>query len=374
MLLICRGAPLEPAVLSSLADINAKLTVWARACRQNAEHLHESRLVLRNVLDTVPVRVYWKDRRLRYLGCNLPFARDAGVEEPRGIVGHNDHSLSWASRAEAIRCTDREVLENNASLLGREERLLRPDGSDCWLRTSKVPLRSENGSVLGLLGTYEDITEERRVRERLEKELCEKESLLREVHHRVFNNLSVVSAILNLQADWIHSPEQAVDAFRNTRDRVDAMAMVHQRIYQTAEYSAVDMALYCREISDRLASVHLTGRNIRIQQDVSLHGLELERAIPCALILNELLVNAMRHAFPNADEGCITVELHHLDNDDRLVQLRVADNGTGIPPEQDLQTTKTLGLQFVAILTDQLGGTVTHDNSAGTVVQVRFPH
>ncbi len=129
--------------------------------------LRESRQMLQLVLDSIPVRVFWKDRDSVYLGCNRLFAADAGLESPEQIVGMNDFQLSWVEQAELYRADDRQVAETGESKLAYEEPQTWPDGTSLWLRTSKVPLRRADGAVVGILGTYEDITERKRADEAL---------------------------------------------------------------------------------------------------------------------------------------------------------------------------------------------------------------
>lgn len=129
--------------------------------------LQESQQMLQSVLDTIPVRVFWKDLDCRYLGCNRPFALDAGLRSPEEIVGKNDFELGWAEQAEIYRADDRLVMDTGKPKIGYEEPQTTPDGGRIWLRTNKVPLRDARGRVKGVLGTYEDITESKRMEERL---------------------------------------------------------------------------------------------------------------------------------------------------------------------------------------------------------------
>ena len=124
--------------------------------------LREARLMLETVLNTIPVRVFWKDLDCVYLGCNLLFARDAGLDRPEQLVGKTDHDMGWSEQAELYRADDREVMDSGASKLGYEEPQTNPDGEQIWLRTSKIPLRDLNGAIIGVLGTYEDITARKR--------------------------------------------------------------------------------------------------------------------------------------------------------------------------------------------------------------------
>ncbi|MEE9139581.1 MAG: PAS domain S-box protein, partial [Alphaproteobacteria bacterium] len=150
--------------------LQAVANVLAEAVtRRRAEGgLRASRQMLRLVFDAIPVRVFWKDRDSRYLGCNLQCAKDAGLASPEEIAGKTDYELSWSEQAEPYRRDDRQVIESGVPKLNYEERQTRPDGTQLWLRTSKIPLRNLEGSIVGVLGCYEDITERKRAEAALE--------------------------------------------------------------------------------------------------------------------------------------------------------------------------------------------------------------
>jgi PAS domain S-box-containing protein len=130
--------------------------------KQMENALRESRNLLQTVLDTIPVRVFWKDSTLEFLGCNQPFALDAGVRSPEEVIGHNDYQMNWRDQAELYRTDDQQVIQSGQPKLGYEEPQTTPDGRQIWLRTNKVPLRDADGVIRGILGTYEDITEWKR--------------------------------------------------------------------------------------------------------------------------------------------------------------------------------------------------------------------
>lgn len=131
--------------------------------------LQQSKLFINNVLDTIPVRVFWKDKNLHYLGCNRPFAQDAGFNDPEELIGKTDYDMGWANEAELYRADDRYVIETGIPKLGYEEPQTTPDGNTIWLRTSKMPLKDENGEIIGVLGTYEDITEKKKAEQQIKE-------------------------------------------------------------------------------------------------------------------------------------------------------------------------------------------------------------
>jgi PAS domain S-box-containing protein len=158
--------------------------------------LIESRQFINNVLDTIPVRVFWKDKSLRYLGCNKPFAMDAGFNSPEELIGKNDYEMGWKEQAELYRSDDKNIIETGISKIGYEEPQTTPEGKIIWLRTSKFPLKDNEGNIIGVLGTYEDITE-KKMAEELLKESEEK--------FRILANMSPTSILLYQDDKWIYA-------------------------------------------------------------------------------------------------------------------------------------------------------------------------
>ncbi|SIQ34832.1 PAS domain S-box-containing protein [Alkalispirochaeta americana] len=368
LLLLRSPEALTEDLQKALQEINEKLARSARGCRENAANLWESRQLLLNVLDTIPVRVFWKDQHLRYSGCNTAFAKDAGCATPRDLVGRQDSSLAWSGQAEQYRRDDEAVLTYGIPRLRYEEEQQRPDGTTGWLRTSKIPLRDEEGEIIGLLGVYEDITREKRTRERLQNQLREREILLAEVHHRVFNSLSVIASLLRLQAQEEADPAQA---FATMQLRIETMAMVYQHLYCMDDHAALDMDVYLREASEKIRIAHPQGGKVRFCLEVAPLAMGLDQAVPCALILNELLSNALIHGYSQGKPGQVLISLAVTGQD---LVLRVENDGEPLPETFSLEESCKLGLTLVRILADQLEGELLPlEESPPVAFSVRFP-
>jgi two-component sensor histidine kinase len=208
------------------------------------------------------------------------------------------------------------------------------------------------------------------VNETLRASLTEKELLLKEIHHRVRNNLQIVSSLLNLQSDHVEDAA-TLAALRDSQDRVRAMAQIHEKLYQSEGLARIDVADYIRSITTSLfASYGVRQEQIALSLDVDEVPLGLETAIPCGLIINELISNALKHAFPGGRPGGVQVELK-AQGEGRLL-LRVSDDGVGLPEHFDVKRSRSLGLQLVYALTDQLDGTVDVQHAPRTTFEVRF--
>jgi two-component sensor histidine kinase len=179
---------------------------------------------------------------------------------------------------------------------------------------------------------------------------------LKEIHHRVKNNLQVISSLLNLQSEHV-ADDEIRRVLKESQNRVRSMAIIHQRLYQSGNLAEVNFAGYIKELcSQLLRSYGAASRGISIQTDVEEIGLGVDKAIPCGIILNELVSNALKYAFPAERGGLLTVQLHAREKEIRLV---VADDGAGMPAGLDYRTSDSLGLKLVNMLVDQIAGTLT---------------
>lgn len=216
-----------------------------------------------------------------------------------------------------------------------------------------------------------DASKRREQEEQIKASLKEKEVLLKEIHHRVKNNLQVISSLLNLQAGSIKD-QQAMETLKESQSRVKSLALIHEKLYQSGDLAKIDFAGYVLSLTADL--YHAYGVNpeaIALRIDVDDVSLDIDTAIPCGLIINELVSNSLKHAFPADREGDVRIGLHS-DDDDRL-KLSVGDNGIGFPKDLDFRNTESLGLQVVGTLTDQLGGTMELHRNGGTEFAMTFP-
>ena len=241
-----------------------------------------------------------------------------------------------------------------------------------YVLTSGVPILDEQGILLGYRGLDRDVTEKKQAEEALRESLAEKVVLLKEVHHRVKNNLQIVASLLNLQADRTVNPEAAAGLL-DTRNRVRSMALLHEMLYRSESLARINLAAYVEELCLHL--LRTFGRladRVRVERQVVAVSLSLEQAVPCGLIINELLTNALKYGFPDEKTGRVLVEVALKDGQ---IVLSVSDNGMGLPPGLDPAGSSTLGWQLVTNLAGQLGGSLEWEKGAegGALFRVRFP-
>jgi two-component sensor histidine kinase len=213
--------------------------------------------------------------------------------------------------------------------------------------------------------------ERKRVEEQLKKSLAEKEVLLKEIHHRVKNNLQIISSLLNLQSGYVRNAE-ALSLLRESQNRVKTMALIHESLYRTSDLAKIDLNEYLRDlIASLFRSYGTSMAAITAEIDAAGALLAIDVAIPCALIVNELVSNALKYAFQARESGSIRVGLKRIQAG--WLQLVVSDDGVGLPAGLDLETVETLGLRLVMSLVSQLDGRLEIVRSGGTTFRIEFP-
>lgn len=246
----------------------------------------------------------------------------------------------------------------------------RKDGSEFPVEISLSPIKTERGTMVTSI--IRDITQRRATEDRIKASLREKEVLLKEIHHRVKNNLQITSSLLKLQSAYIQDP-QAQEMFADSQNRIRSMALVHEKLYQSSDLSRVNFSEYVESLAALLfRSYGVDTNQIRLSIETDQVYLSIESAVPCGLILNELLSNCLKHAFPEKRAGEIRISVtEHAE--DMSLELVVADNGIGLPKGINLDQTETLGLQLVRTLTHQLNGNLDYSGSGWTEFKVCFP-
>ncbi|MEZ5412804.1 MAG: PAS domain-containing protein [Opitutaceae bacterium] len=334
--------------------------------------LRRSEHNLSDILNAMPVAVFWKDRDSVYLGCNSIFARDAGLANTREVLGRTDHAMNWKDNAALFIADDQQVITTGQPKLAIAEELPMPDGRTVSILTNKIPLRDSRGEIIGVLGAYTDIGSLKDAERRLKLSLAEKEALLKEVHHRVKNNLQIITSLLRLESGRATPSVRPV--LVEMQGRVRSMGLLHETIYRAGVFGRVNLAVYLEGLCVQLNRAQGGGLD-RVQLATRFEPVEvgIDQAIPCGLILNELVTNAYKHAFPagrlpTAPAMQVTLTRAAAET----VCLRVADNGIGLPPDFALEQLSSLGLNLVRDLAVQLHGELAVDGSAGTTIKVTF--
>jgi PAS domain S-box-containing protein len=349
------GAAGEPLrIIGTATDITARKRTEDDLRRAAAllEHTHEAILVL-DLNETI---LFWNRGATELYGWTL--------EEALGQVAYQLLGTRFPEPFEAIKA---ELLQRGrwAGDLTQTRR----DGSPLVVSSRWALQCDVQGQPLAFLEINSDVTARTQMEAQIRASLAEKEVLLKEVHHRVKNNLQVISSLLSLQSASEQHPS-VHDFVLESERRIQAMALVHEILYQGSDIARFPLATYVRTLSAHLMHAYSgEADRITVHTQVEPVDLSLETAVPCGLILSELLSNCLKHAFPHGEGGDVTVSLSREADHLRLI---VSDNGCGFPVHLDFRQTESLGLQLVCALTDQLQGTIALERAGGTAVTVTF--
>lgn len=351
----------------------------------HAAEKEKSEQQLRLITDTLPALVSFIDVKQKYRFVNDAYTKwfnKAGEE----ILGKPIQDVLGQKAYQAIEPHVRRAL--NGCKVSFESSIPYADGGTRYVKADYVPDIGSGGEVRGFVALISDISREKKMNEILEKRVeertraltasvREKETLLREIHHRVKNNLNIVSSLLDLQAQSLQDPA-LVGAFREARNRILSMALIHEKLYQSKKVAKIDFAQYVRDLIPSLYHVYgVNEQSLRTTVDVENVHLPLDVAIPCSLIVNELVSNSLKHAFPKMDGGKIHVKMQSSEAEPNQFALIVEDNGVGLPPTFNLDSTRSLGLKLVKMLARQLGGNIAIESNHGARFEIQFggmPH
>ncbi len=307
--------------------------------------------------------------------------------KPAAVVNYEDERMSAEEVAHTL---INEILQHGEATY--EVHNIKKDGTPFWCRaTTSIFDHPEYGSVL--VGVQQDITEQKQAEDKIKSSLKEKEVLLKEIHHRVKNNLQIVDSLLQMQARRTKE-RQAAEILLDSQNRIASIALVHEKLYRSEDLANIDFAQYIPDLTTHLFDTYnVSSDTITLTIRVDSISLEIDTAIPCGLIINELVSNSLKYAFPANREGEIQIEFYDnsdssksckdawqterlggtLDSPSHTLMLIVRDNGIGISEAFDIENTQSLGLTLVQGLVEQLEGTIDLDRSQGTEFRITFP-
>ncbi|MEE9201560.1 MAG: histidine kinase dimerization/phosphoacceptor domain -containing protein, partial [Candidatus Brocadiales bacterium] len=252
-----------------------------------------------------------------------------------------------------------------------EYRFVRPGGVTTWVLGEATAEVSKTGEVMGYVGTITDITDRKRAEELTRASLKEKEELLNEVHHRVKNNLQIISSLLDMRS-MRTSNQEAIDLFTDARSKINAMSLIHSALYRSDRFDQICLEEHTRKLVEFLLYIYARGKDVTFDIKQSDVHLPVSQAIPCALVLNELVSNALKHGYREGQKGAIEISISRLPGE--AVSIRVKDDGAGIPAEIDIFNVDSLGLKLVRNLVQkQLNGKIRVERNGGTEFTIEFP-
>ena len=356
-----RGSPVrnESGEISQIVGLAEDIT----GQKQVEEKIQSTTLLLATLMDNLESGILVEDssRRVRHVNdafCKMfevPVSKDALLGTDSRLLF--PRSQSFAEGIEAI-------VSRGITSTGEEINF----NGKCLIR-NYVPLSVDNQDNY-YFWQYQNITERKLAEEQIKGSLKEKEVLLKEIHHRVKNNLQIITSLLSLQCSQIQNAE-VKQLFADSQSRVRVMALVHEQLYQSHDLASIDFSVYIRNLTNYLIRSY-QGRSdaVRVKLEVAPVPMSIDTAITCGLIISELVSNCMKYAFPNEQGGEVSICFQQ--QSDGSLTLSVRDNGVGFPKEIDFHNTDSLGLKLVRSLTEQLGGSIHYRNDNGSEVQLQF--
>jgi PAS domain S-box-containing protein len=346
----------ESLIISMVRDITER--------RQTENRLRESEEKYRMIFNKSPLGILHFAANGDVTDCNDHFASIIGAPKEKVI----DFNLLRQLKDPRMKNAISEVIAANyghyegdyMSVVG---------GKVTPVKADFAPIKSDDASVLGGIGIFEDITERRKSEKKIRDSLKEKEVLLMEVHHRVKNNMAIIYALLRLQARQIEDSDVR-RLFSESQNRIKSMALVHEKLYQARDFANISFREYIRElVAYLLRALEKSAEAVRLGLDMDQASLNIDAMIPCGLIVNELVTNSLQHGF----EGIGSPEINmSFSMDDGRASFVYGDNGRGIPGHIEFPDSGTLGLQIIEMLTTQLKGTVTLERTSGTKFSFNF--
>lgn len=344
-----------------------RIVVTDNSARKEAEEkIEEFNNQLQSTINAIPDLMFEVDIEGRFYDYNAPSAGDLYVP-PESFLGKTVSEVLPPEAAAKIMEALKEASEKGKHR-GMTYQLTLPYGEKYFeLSIAKKPVSKTKSYFICLA---RDITKRKIAEQQINKALKEKEILIKEIHHRVKNNLIVMSSLLNLQADYVED-KASYEMFMESKNRARSMALIHERLYQSTDLREIDFGEYIRSLSMDLYRTYVSNPElINLDMDLEPVNVDINTAIPCGLIINELVTNALKHAFPQNRNG--TVNIKFYSKDENLI-LEVTDDGIGFSPDIDFKNTESLGLKLINVLTGQIDGEIDMKVNNGTEFKIIFP-
>lgn len=372
---------------SELTKTNEQLFNEISIRKQMEKDLQNNVYFLETFLDTIPSPVFYRNLEGIYQGCNEMFARRILGLPKEEIIGHSMYEFRDQYSEKMLDKSihyDRILLEEGKSLPHELKIKCATDGELRDFLVHKAIYSNISGEIIGIVGVMLDITE----RNKVEKALLKTEEIRKkEIHHRIKNNLQVISSLLSLQAEYF-SDKDVKESFHDSQNRVISMSLIHEELYKTGteDVEAFDFKAYIQKLANELFRSYVVGDDdirFKLEMESALFG--MDTGIPLGIIINELVSNSLKYAFPIGRGGEIEIKLHHIGRSQSKGNYRhpgscefseflltVSDNGIGIPEKIDFRHTSSLGLQLVNILVEQIEGSIELKRGKGTEFRIKF--
>ena len=337
--------------------------------RRVEESLQNERLLLRAIIDNIPDPICAKDLELRKILSNPADVLAMGAGAEAEVLGKDEYEFYPRELADLFIGNDNRALKSGESFFDVEREIpLGRTRERRWILGSKHPLKDKDGRVIGLVGITRDITERKKAELRVKELLAEKELILREVHHRIKNNMGSINSLLSLQRATLRD-SVAAQALQDAGNRVASMMVLYDRLFLTEGFLEVSIAQVLPYMVDEIIENCSCPARVTVEKDIADVVLDARQLQPVGLIVNEALTNAMKYAFAGREEGRIRVSVAR---EGSLVQVEIRDDGVGLPESIGLGRSAGFGLTLIESLTKQLDGRIRVERAGGTAFILEF--
>lgn len=345
--------------------------------RKRAEEaLRESEEKYRTILESIEEGYYEVDLTGNFTFFNDSLCRMLEYSKDE-LMGMNNREYMDEKSAKKVYQMFNKIYKTGIPAKELDFQIIQKGGAKKYGEISISLIKDSRNQPIGFRGIVHDITERKRAEmvlkkreQQIKSSLKEKEVLLKEIHHRVKNNMQIISSLLRLQSRQIKD-EEILEIFNQSQNRIRSMALIHEELYKSKDLARIDFTDYINRLTNHLFSAYGDGMgNIDLKIEVKDVYLDIDRAIPCGLIISEIASNSLKHAFPDGRSGEISVKMHANKKD--KYALMIKDTGVGIPEKLDFHKTETLGMQLVTDLVKQLDGTIDLRRNKGTEFKITF--
>jgi PAS domain S-box-containing protein len=323
----------------------------------------ESEDIWKYVFDALPDLIAILDNNHKVVKINKAMANRLGVSPEEG-VGLNCYEVVHHTDSPILNCPHSKLIEDGTE--HTEE--VQEDNLGGYFLVTASPILDAEGKVLGSVHIARDITQRREMEKKLEKALEDKEILMKEIHHRVKNNLMMISSLLNIQSHYIKDQE-VKDIFAESQNRANSMALLHQELYESGDMNDIELSEYLRSLSTEIMhSYNSKNKSVDLTLDLEQGTIDVDRAIPIGLIATETIINSFKHAFPEGN-GKILIKFYK-ENDSFV--LIISDNGVGFPENLDFRSQGNMGMMLINGLINQIDGSIDMKRENGTTFIIKF--
>lgn len=345
-------------IISSSRDITSRIES-EKALRDSEEKLHL-------VMNGVPALLSYVDKDERFVYVNDGYERWYGIPKEE-IIGKHTSAILFPDVYERVSQNYKKALAGETVV--SENFTHNRNGDEKYVRAHYVPHVSD-GVVHGFFSLIFDISENKKAEEKIISLLNEKDLLLKEVHHRVKNNMGSIAALLYLQMDSMANAE-AVNAIQDARGRVISMMGIYDILYRSGEYRSVAARAYFSDLIEKISSTYITSTRVKIESEIDELILDSSILFPLGMIVNELLTNALKYACPGGKSGVINVRI--MRKDEKHIEISIRDNGTGLPDALEISSSRGFGLTLVKMMIQQINGSIKINRVNGTEFRINFP-